>query len=171
MIFVTAGTDRRPFDRLLEAVAVLSNGGEPLYVQHGPSTVRPEGATCTDYLSFDEVIALVDRARVVVSHAGVGSVAVALRAGKRPIVMPRRRRAGEHVDDHQVHFAHRLRRAGLAVVVEDTSELRAAMRAPGRASAPIRGLTPLAVELRKVLYSDIKHHPDRHEGSHNSLNA
>ena len=47
---------------------------------------------------------------VVVTHGGIGSVLLALSVGKRPIVMPRCSRLGEHVDDHQIAFAERLER-------------------------------------------------------------
>jgi UDP-N-acetylglucosamine transferase subunit ALG13 len=65
----------------------------------------------------------VRRARAIVTHAGVGSVMLALANGKRPIVMARRRSCGEAVDDHQVDLAARLEAAGLVEVVEDSRRL------------------------------------------------
>ena len=38
----------------------------------------PAGATCTDYLGFDELVEKMRQARAVVTHAGVGSVLTAL---------------------------------------------------------------------------------------------
>ena len=155
MIFVTVGTDEHPFDRLLSAVASLSRQ-EELYVQHGPSLVRPPGATSVDYVPFEEMVALTKRARVVISHAGVGSLLVALGAGKRPVIMPRLRRAGEHVDDHQVLFAVRLGEAGLAAVVKDAATMQRAVReATGLPPVRLEGLNPLVEELRAFLREEV----------------
>jgi UDP-N-acetylglucosamine transferase subunit ALG13 len=126
MIFVTVGTNETPFDRLVRAVDNLELD-EELVVQHGSSTVRPEGARCVDFLPFEELVEHVRRARLVVSHAGVGSVLVALSSGRRPIVVPRLRRFGEAVDDHQAAFAKRLHAAGMVQLVKDPGELRDAL--------------------------------------------
>ncbi|MGH3036593.1 MAG: glycosyltransferase [Gaiellaceae bacterium] len=126
MIFVTVGTNEARFDRLLAALDGLPAGTE-LFVQHGPSSLRPAGATCSDYLSFDEVVDRMRTARAVVTHAGVGSVLTALLHGTRPIVVPRLQRFGEAVDDHQLHFGRRAAAAGLVTLVEDTDGLAAAI--------------------------------------------
>jgi UDP-N-acetylglucosamine transferase subunit ALG13 len=129
MIFVTVGTEQRPFDRLLTAVADI-DWNEPLVVQHGPSLVRAAASECADYFSFPDMLQRIDDARVVISHAGVGSVALALRAGKRPIVMPRLRKNGEHVDDHQAVFAERLHSSGFAVAIDSIEGLHRAISDP-----------------------------------------
>lgn len=125
MILVTIGTSD-PFDRLLAAVALLPPG-EEIVAQCGDSSVRPANARCVGFLAFDELTDLVGRARVVVMHAGAGSVLTALAAGRRPIVIPRLRRHGEAVDDHQVEFGRSLAAAGLVTMVEDPAGLPAAV--------------------------------------------
>jgi UDP-N-acetylglucosamine transferase subunit ALG13 len=122
MIFVSVGTNEARFDRLLRAVDGLG-AGEELVVQHGPSPVRPAGATCVDFLSFEQMTDHFARARVAVVHAGVGSVLAALASGARPVVVPRLERYGEAVDDHQVGFARRLHDEGLVVLVEELERL------------------------------------------------
>ena len=155
MIFVTVGTYEVPFDRLLRAVERLP-AREQLVVQHGPSAIRPPGATCFDFLPYERVVAHVRDARVVVSHAGVGSVLVALANGKRPVVVPRLRRFGEVVDDHQLAFARRLRREGLVDLVEDPDCLPAALAAAGaNGSAPAGRGGSLAGELRRYLEATV----------------
>jgi UDP-N-acetylglucosamine transferase subunit ALG13 len=148
-VLVTVGTSEAPFDRLLEAVSRLEVG-EHVIVQHGSSTVKPEGAECVDFLPFDELDALTCSARVVVCHAGIGSVAGALAHGRRPIVVPRLRRHGEAVDDHQVHFARRLSAAGLATVVDDLEQLPELIRAVQPTPTPENGPN-LATEIAAVL--------------------
>ncbi|HEV8687463.1 MAG TPA: glycosyltransferase [Gaiellaceae bacterium] len=127
MIFVSLGTSD-PFDRLLRAANRLPRD-EPLVVQCGASPLRPFGATCFDFLPFERVLELMREARVVVTHAGVGSIMAARTVGKRPIVVPRLSRFGEAVDDHQVALARRLHAVGLVTLVEDPDELAAAVAA------------------------------------------
>ncbi|MBD0863958.1 glycosyltransferase [Gordonia sp. zg691] len=57
-------------------------------------------------------------ADVVITHAGVGSIMRILELGKYPVVVPRRRSRGEHVDDHQTQIAGLVGRLGLAEVAE-----------------------------------------------------
>jgi beta-1,4-N-acetylglucosaminyltransferase len=118
VILVSVGTNEARFDRLLHAVETLT-GDEPIFVQHGASPIRPKNAECVDFLPFEAFIEKIGEARAVVTHAGVGSVMVALSLGRRPIVMPRLKRYGEAVDDHQLPLAHRLKEAGLVTLVED----------------------------------------------------
>jgi UDP-N-acetylglucosamine transferase subunit ALG13 len=150
MIFVTIGTSE-PFDRLLRAVDALP-GEEELTVQMGASTVRPERATCVSFVPYEEVVGKIRAARVVVTHAGAGSVLTCLLAGKQPIVVPRLRRCGETSDDHQLAFGRRLHKMGLVTLVEDLHLLAEAI---GAASAnPGVRLSPqdrLADDLRAYL--------------------
>lgn len=155
MIFVTTGTNGAPFDRLLSELDRLAPG-ERVVVQHGPSARRPAGAECVDYLPFPELSKLIAEARVVVTHAGAGSVLAALGAGHRPLVVPRLARFGEAVDDHQLWFAERLAAAGAVTVVEDPVLLRGLVSSATR-SAPSShrgrgGLQrELAAQLRGIL--------------------
>jgi UDP-N-acetylglucosamine transferase subunit ALG13 len=150
MIFVSVGTHEAPFDRLLRAVDELRLD-EELIVQYGPSAVRCDRATEFDYLPFDEVVELVRRARVVVTHAGVGSVMLALSNEKRPVVMARLERFGEHVDDHQLELARRLAEAGLVDLVEDDQTLSAALVRGGEPPAATAGAPWLGTALRDYL--------------------
>jgi UDP-N-acetylglucosamine transferase subunit ALG13 len=126
MILVTTGTNGVPFDRLLGQLDEIE-WHEPLVVQHGPSRLRPAGARCVEYVSFAELVELVREARVVVTHGGVGSILVALMNSKRPVVVPRLARFGEVVDDHQLDLARRMDGADLVTLVEDVTNLGAAV--------------------------------------------
>jgi UDP-N-acetylglucosamine transferase subunit ALG13 len=149
MIFVSVGTHEAPFDRMLRAVDELGLD-EQIVVQNGPSQVRVEGAVESEYLAFDEVVDYIREARAVVMHAGVGSVMISLANGKRPIVMARLERYGEHVDDHQLELARRLEANGLVTLVEDSAALadaleRSGAEPPGRMS----GIPWLGADLRE----------------------
>lgn len=122
MILVAVGASQFAFDRLLRAVDGLA-GSEQLVVQHGTSEIRPRDAHCASFLPLHHLAALVSEARVVVTHAGVGSILLSLMNGKRPFVVPRLSAFGETVDDHQVESARRFAQAGLVHLVEDPDRL------------------------------------------------
>jgi UDP-N-acetylglucosamine transferase subunit ALG13 len=136
MILVAVGASQFPFDRLLRAVEDLP-GVEPVVVQHGPSEVRPSGARCMPFVPFEDLADLVRSARVVVTHAGVGSILLSLTNGTRPYVVPRRRAYGETVDDHQLESARRFAAAGLVTLVEDPQRLREALAAGATTAADV----------------------------------
>jgi UDP-N-acetylglucosamine transferase subunit ALG13 len=129
VIFVTVGTNEATFDRLLHAVEALPEGDE-IVVQCGASSVRPSNAArCYEFMPFDDLVDEMRRARVVITHAGIGSIMSALACGKRPVVVPRLARYREAVDDHQLPVALRLEDSGLVTVIEDLSTLGAAVTA------------------------------------------
>jgi UDP-N-acetylglucosamine transferase subunit ALG13 len=55
---------------------------------------------------------------VVITHAGVGSVIGLIESGIFPVVVPRRARHGEHVDDHQEEIAELVANLGIGLVRE-----------------------------------------------------
>ena len=126
MIFATCGSSPVPFDRMMQALAELPAG--ELHVQHGPAA-PPPCAGAYDFLPFHRMVELIERADVVVSHAGVGSIICALRAGHTPIVFPRLKRHSETVDDHQAELAEALVDRGNVVVAWTPEDLVAAVAA------------------------------------------
>lgn len=156
MILVTTGSSGGPFDRLLSVVGRF-DVDEEVVVQHGPSALRPHGARCVDYLPFDELGRLVSEARVVVAHAGVGSILLCLARDRAPLVVPRLPSLGEVVDDHQLVLARRLARSGAVTCVEDVDDLPDLVRRAGAVSGGTGskrgGETALAADLRRYIDS------------------
>jgi len=150
VIFVTAGTLHFPFERLLGALRDLPDN-EELVVQSRAAGPLPAHARHVEDLPFDELAGLIRDARVVVCHAGVGSILTALENGKRPVTMPRLARYGEAVDDHQLPFARRLAEAGFVTLVEDPEQLTAAIASPAGQPPPSLGVNALALDLRSTL--------------------
>jgi UDP-N-acetylglucosamine transferase subunit ALG13 len=130
MILVTVGTNEQPFDRLVRAAASLG-GSETLIVQYGSSAVEHGRGTWIDFMTFEELAAHMRDARMVVCHAGVGSIMLARHCGKTPLVLPRRVHLREAVDDHQLILARRLEEDGVLRLVEDEHELSAAIALDG----------------------------------------
>jgi UDP-N-acetylglucosamine transferase subunit ALG13 len=151
MIFISVGTNEARFERLLRAVAELPRS-EPRLVQHGHSVASPEAEVeLVDFLGFDEMADAIRRCRVFVTHAGVGSVLVALANGKRPVVVPRRKAFGEAVDDHQLQLGRRFAAAGLVTLVEEPSELAGALGEGAHDINATLSASVLAADLRSYL--------------------
>jgi len=149
MIFVTVGTTRFPFDRLLRAIEELGDD-EEIVAQYGSSRVRPQNATCIAVMSYQDIVAHMQRARVVLSHAGVGSILTAALVGKRPLVVPRRAALAEAVDDHQLEIANALHERGSVVHVRDLASLRSTLSTSSCLMDPLAGSTPLARIVAEV---------------------
>jgi UDP-N-acetylglucosamine transferase subunit ALG13 len=127
--FVTVGNAKQPFRRLLDAVAVhAALLPRPVIVQHGHNPFAAENCQAVAFLGMEEFTEQIRRAEIVIMHAGAGSVIHAIEAGKRPIVVPRRVRYGEHVNDHQVELARALSEIDKVIVVEEPDELPGAVR-------------------------------------------
>ena len=153
MIFVTVGTHEQPFDRLLAEVDRLAATGglpEPTFCQTGYSSVTPAGEHAR-FLPFDEIQRRISQASVVVTHGGPGSIMPALSAGKPVVLVPRRRRFGEHVDDHQVAFCDRLHRTrGLPLVLEIDTLGAAIHDAIGQNPGRLAGMSAAGVAIHRL---------------------
>ena len=145
LLFASVGTDHHPFNRFVRWVdGWLGNGGSSRVrcVMQTGTSVRPSHADSSEYFPYDEMRALMQAAALVVCHGGPGTITLAAAAGVRPIVVPRRHRLGEHVDDHQVAFSRRLASEGSVTLVETESALRTvlerALDDPSLTSVPRR---------------------------------
>jgi UDP-N-acetylglucosamine transferase subunit ALG13 len=155
MIFVTTGTNEQGFDRLVRAARELP-GDEELVVQYGSSTEAHGRGLWEAFMPWEDMTHYMTQARVVIAHAGVGSILLAHRCGKRPIVLPRRVDLGEAVDDHQVGLGRRLHARGEVTFVEDEAALHRAVLsgadgALARAGAGTPVNAPLVASLRETL--------------------
>ncbi len=149
MIFATCGSSHLPFDRMMRALAVLPE--DELHVQHGPAE-PPTCAWATAYLPFAGVVEQIERADVVVTHGGVGSIMCALRAGHVPVVFPRLKRYAETVDDHQAELVEALAQRQTVIVARSSEELlEAVAAAPPRAAERTLDAASLGAAVRAAV--------------------
>ena len=120
MVVVTTGTLDFSFRRLYDRLRSVLPRRVRVIVQAGRDGERLDwpGASVSATLPPDALSALMCDADIVVAHAGIGSALMAFEAGKSPILVPRRKSHGEHVDDHQEQIAQKFSQAGLAVAAE-----------------------------------------------------
>lgn len=122
MIFVTVGTQMH-FDRLIQAVdewAAMFDE-EYIFAQTGPSSYVAKHIKTASFVAAQDFREHVRQARVIIGHAGMGSILTALEFGKPIIVMPRREDLGEHRNSHQIATANYFR--GRILVALDRQEL------------------------------------------------
>ena len=101
MIFVITGT-QLPFNRLFRIVDEWNiEKKEEIIYQGIVKQNSKSGIKCFESLSYKEFLANLKRARLIVSHAGVGSILDCLTNEAPFIVFPRRSRYNEHRNDHQ----------------------------------------------------------------------
>ena len=128
MIFVTVGTHEQPFNRLLEYIDKLKKNGlitEDVIMQTGFSTYEPKYCQWQKLFPYSEMVKMVDEARIVITHGGPSSFIMPLQVGKIPVVVPRKKEFGEHVNNHQVEFAKAVaERQGNILVIEDVNQLK-----------------------------------------------
>ena len=127
MIFVTVGTHEQPFDRLIKYIDefVKSSGiKEEVVIQVGYSTYIPKYCRWQKLYPYQDIIKLMKEARIVITHGGPSSFIMPLQIGKIPIVIPRQKKYGEHVNDHQLHFVTEVaKRMGNIIAVINVEKL------------------------------------------------
>jgi UDP-N-acetylglucosamine--N-acetylmuramyl-(pentapeptide) pyrophosphoryl-undecaprenol N-acetylglucosamine transferase len=106
------------FRRLLEQLVRIIPDGTDVLWQVGHTDASGLDINARMSMSAAELSHAMAESDVVITHAGVGSAISALKAGKRPIFVPRRKRFKEHVDDHQVLIATELDQRKLAFHAE-----------------------------------------------------
>ena len=152
MIFATVGTHQDGFPRMLGALESLPAGSD-LVVQYGNGRPPANARVAEAFMPFDAMLHWFSGAERVVTHAGVGSILLAIRHGHLPVVMPRLKRNGEHVDDHQVELAERMAERGKVHVVWNAADLAGALaQVPPRGAPTQLPETGLHAAVRAALH-------------------
>lgn len=156
MIFVTVGT-QLPFERLIKAMDAWAarNPMEQVFAQVGHSAYRPRNMEWTEFMPPDMFRAKCEAADLMVSHAGIGNILLAIELQKSIILIPRLAQLKEHVDDHQMATVRRFKEKAGIVVVDDASELDEAIRrmrgSHARPSGPTEASTTLLETIRNFI--------------------
>lgn len=159
--FVTVGNALQPFERLLKAVCECFELLEkPVVVQHGNTPVRGisnnSEIVFKDFFPRQQFRETIAKSKLIISHGGEGTIIQALAAGKPIVVMPRLKRYGEMVDDHQLELCREFDRQGRLVMAMEPEDLpgaiaRALQLAAKRRKEPVSGkaLDTIAGLLRR----------------------
>lgn len=118
MIFIVLGSQKFQFNRLLKAVDSLELN-EDMFAQTGYSDYKPRNYKYKGFLDRDEFEDMVNKADVVITHGGSGSIIEAVKKDKKVIAIPRLAKYREHVDDHQIELIEQFKRMNLIYACED----------------------------------------------------
>lgn len=126
MIFISTGSRKFQFDRLLETVDKLVEANiiqDTVFAQIAESTYIPQNYQYKRYLGPDEFSKYQEEAFLIISHAGTGALISALKKEKQVIAVPRLSKYGEHSDDHQTQISGALAGEGYLREVLDMEKL------------------------------------------------
>ena len=127
MIFVTVGTHEQSFKRLIKKVDQLVEKGvitEDVFMQIGYTRdYTPIHCSYKELITNEEMQEYSEKARIVITHGGPGSIMLPFQLGKIPIVVPRNPEFEEHVDQHQILFTKKLESFNKVIGIYDIDKL------------------------------------------------
>jgi UDP-N-acetylglucosamine transferase subunit ALG13 len=118
MVFVTLGTQRLPFDRLLREVENLIKTldiKDEFIVQAGYTRHKSELFQSFDFVGNSRFETYMDCADIIITHAGSGALFTAIKKRKKIIAVARLKKYGEMLDDHQAELLKKLSEEGYII--------------------------------------------------------
>jgi beta-1,4-N-acetylglucosaminyltransferase len=130
MIFVTVGTHYQGFERLIKKIDEIAGKiDEEVVAQIGSTKYEPKNMTYFSFMEDEEkFLEIYKKARIIITHAGVGNLFKIHSFQKPVIIVPRLKKFNEHVDDHQLDITEILKNEEEAVVVYDIEDLEDALK-------------------------------------------
>ncbi len=113
MIFVTVGTTQYPFRRLIDwsIQQAKSYPNEKVVIQSGVYKVIQnvsDNILIQQSFAFPEVQEYIKKSDQIICHAGMGTIIQCWSFGKKPFVVPRLEKYGEHANDHETQICRYL---------------------------------------------------------------
>lgn len=137
-IFITLGSQKFQFNRLLKAVDELCEkeivDAAGVFAQIGYSDYLPRKYSYKKFLDRDEFSKEMGKADIVITHGGTGAIIGAVKKGKKVIAVPRLVKYGEHVDDHQLQLIKQFDELNLICPCRDINKLSDALDTVQKAS-------------------------------------
>lgn len=122
MIFVTVGSQKFQFDRLLKEIDRLIDEKkitEEVFAQIGYSDYKPKNYKYKVFLDRDEFADIMSKCDKVITHGGTGAIIGAVKKEKKVIVVPRLVEFQEHVDDHQLQIMNEFNKMEFILGIND----------------------------------------------------
>lgn len=131
MIFVTVGSQKFQFNRLLEEIDYLVNinflKSNEIFAQTGYSTYEPKLYPFKPFLNKDEFLINMEKSSIIITHGGTGSIINGVKKEKKVIGIPRMKEFGEHVDNHQMEIIEQFSNSNMIYAISDIKNLRTAI--------------------------------------------
>ena len=136
MIFVSLGTQDKPFNRIIDYVISLKENlkelqSEKIIIQLGQTKLLKsdnkriknlENIIIYDMLKPEKMKDIIKDSDIIITHAGVGTIMECLEMGKEIIVVPRKVENLEHVNNHQEEIAFEMEKKGFLTKVDTYEE-------------------------------------------------
>jgi len=123
MIFITVGT-QAPFDRLIKVMDEWARENEAeCFAQIYHADYQPKYIPFKEMLSEKEYNDIFQKATVIISHAGMGSIISALQNNKILLTLPRLVRFKEHRNNHQIDTTHAFSEKGYIYPIFNEDDL------------------------------------------------
>lgn len=113
MILVILGTQDKPFERILKQIEkekINGNIKDKIIAQIGCTNFHSDYIETFDFIPEEELNKYIEKANLVISHGGVGTIIGCLDKEKRVIVIPRLKKYKEHTNDHQLQIVKEFER-------------------------------------------------------------
>jgi UDP-N-acetylglucosamine transferase subunit ALG13 len=141
----------RAFERLVrEMDRIAGELDEQVVMQLGSTDYEPENCEYFRFIPRKDMEEFYTDARMIVCHAGTGSILTALEHNKPLVLVPRMKRYGEVFDDHQLEIAREMERRGTTVVY-DINNLQSAVKDVNMSPAELKGEAILGHRLKEYL--------------------
>ena len=130
MILVMLGTQNNSFHRLLEEIDDLINKGiinDEVVVQAGYTKYKSKNMKIFSLIPVEELEELIEKADLIITHGGVGSIISSLKKGKKVIAVPRLHEYQEHVNNHQKEIVETFDKKRYIIGIQDVKELNEAI--------------------------------------------
>ena len=152
MIFVSLGTQDKPFNRIIDYILKLKEEIKELedieiVFQIGQTKLSEEeknkieklnekinkekiknkeekNITVFNMLKPEDMKQYIINANIVVTHAGVGTIMECIEHNKDIVVLPRKEENGEHVNNHQEEIAFEMEKNGLLYKVDTYEKMQ-----------------------------------------------
>ena len=131
MILVLLGTQNNSFHRLLEEIQKNidnENIQEEVVVQKGYTKFESKDMTLYNELPIEKFNELIQKADLVITHGGVGSIISSVTRGKKVIAVPRLKKYNEHVNDHQLDIIQTFDEMGYIIGIQEVQQLGEAIK-------------------------------------------
>jgi len=141
MIFVTVGS-MFPFERMIRMMDHWASlhPDQEVFAQVGGGTYEPKHMRSQRIIAPDEYKRVVQSSRLIVAHAGTGSVFTASEFHKPIVLIPRRAAQMEHTTDHQLDTAKWLEGKPGIFIAWSEDGLGHAIEQAGEAAGKLRSL-------------------------------
>ena len=123
MIFATLGNESREFKRLVNLLLFIARNlsKEEIFFQNGHTEINsktPANLKFQKFISKEMFKEKLINSRVVITHAGAGTLLQCMESNIVPLVMPRRYELHEHLNNHQLEILNEFSKKNLCINID-----------------------------------------------------